>query len=133
MRDPQERFRGLENVSQCVKMLKKRIFISAEFLKAVCAYTREELFSENPFFVIELRKGFVEKYPSFTVSYETINGFAINPMKSWFCMKPATVSYETVNDRYFPTKPFFQIFSKKNVFQQKVLPVDTQGEPLRVR
>ena len=33
LRNPQKRFRRLENVSKCVKMLKKRIFNSTEPLK----------------------------------------------------------------------------------------------------
>ena len=40
LRNPQKRFRRLENVSKCVKMLKKRIFNSTEPLKVLPADTR---------------------------------------------------------------------------------------------
>ena len=41
LRNPQKRFRRFENVSKCVKMLKKRIFNSTEPLKVLSADTRE--------------------------------------------------------------------------------------------
>ena len=110
LRNPQKRFRRLEKASECVHMLKKRIFNSTEPLKVLPADTREEPFVEKPFFSLRnLKKGFVQKYGTFRVPYGTINGFAINPTKLWFCTKPLRVPYGTLKVPYFCTKPFFKV------------------------
>ena len=83
-------------------------------------YPQEEPLAENlPFLATELRKRFRRKIRSLTVSYETLNGFAINPMRNWSCTKPVTDSYETVKDPYFPTKPFPKFRSAKNRFSAR--------------
>ena len=69
LRNPQKRFRRLENVSKCVKMLKKRIFNSTEPLKVLLADTREEPSTTKPFLKFRIaEKGFVKKYEAFRVS-----------------------------------------------------------------
>ena len=55
-----------------------------------------------------LKTNFIGIYGSFTVSYETLNGIAINLMESCFCTKPLRISYETVNDPYIPMKSVFK-------------------------
>ena len=83
-------------------------------------YPQEEPLAENLFFfATELRKRFRRKVRSLTVSYETLNDFAINPMRSWSCTKPVTGSYETVKDSYFPTKPFPKFRNTKSGFSAR--------------
>ena len=78
-------------------------------------YPREEPFSS----LRNLKNGFVGKCRSFTVLYETLGRFLINPMKSWFCTKPLRVSYETIKDLHFPTKPFFKFRNEEKGFSPK--------------
>ena len=90
LRNPEIRFRRLENVSKCVKILKKRIFNSIEPLMVIPVYPREEPFAEKSFSSLRnLKKGFVGKCGSFTVSYETLGGFVIIHLEK-------LVLYETI-------------------------------------
>ena len=62
LRNPRKMFRRLENVSKCVKMLKKRIFNSTEPLKVLRADTREEPSTTKPFLKFRIaKKGFVKQ------------------------------------------------------------------------
>ena len=88
LRNPEKRFRRLENVSKCVKILKKRIFNSTEPLMVLTLYPREEPFGEKPFSSLRnLKNGFVGKCRSFIVSYETLNGFVQNQLFMGFITK----------------------------------------------
>ena len=96
-------------------MLKKRVFYPTELLMVLAVYPREEPFSSLRI----LKKGFVRKCGSFTVLYETVGGFVINFMKSWFSMKPLRVLYETVKDPHFTTKPFLKFRIEEKDFPAK--------------
>ena len=83
-------------------------------------YLQEESFAENPFSLLRnLKKGFVGKYGSFTVSYETLNGFVQNQLSMGFITKQPRVSYKTVKDPYFPTKSLFKFRIEEKGFSAK--------------
>ena len=97
-------------------MLQKRIFNSTEPLKVLPADTREEPFAEKPFLLLRNLKGFVGKYGTFTVLYETLNGFV--KTNRGFIARPLRVPYEAVKDPYFLAKPL-KFRSEKRGFSTK--------------
>ena len=96
-------------------MLKKRIFNCTKPLKVLPVYPLEE-----PFLPLRnLKKVSYENTDPLELHIKTLDGFAINPMKLWFCTKPLRVSYEALKDPYFHTKPFFKFHSEKKGFSVK--------------
>ena len=68
-------------------------------------YPREEPLAENLFFVLRnLGKGFVGKYGSFTVSYETVTGFVQNQLLLGFIAKSLRVSSQMKPARLDPVR-----------------------------
>ena len=60
-------------------MPKKRIFNSAEPLKVLLVYPREESFAKKPIFSLRnLKTSFVKKFETFRALYETFKGSVQN-------------------------------------------------------
>ena len=120
VRNLQKRFRRFEKDCKWVKTSKKQVFNSTEPLKVLPADTREEPFSEKPFFfVTKLKKVPNKKLKTFRASYQTIKGFVQNHIFVNFITKPSDGSIRSSKGFEFLIRNLFKFRNEKKRFFRK--------------